>query len=172
MKSIFSEQLVSLLSKELKKEDSTITSMDARVENYFAVMLYRILTNNQKELAIKEITFQYHIKNAQSRRHVDFKFDFNDGSNLFLELKHFAKTTTGSRNDLNFYFGNSKSTSIKNDLEKFEKDQLKGQKCLLVIVSGEELNTLPVHLEKFPNWVVKQMTISNSFSIVSFSTKP
>ncbi len=81
-------------------------------------------------------------------------------------LKHYQ----GPRKNLNFYFGNNKTTSIQNDLKKFERDQLAGQKCLVVIVSGENLNELPMHLYEFPNWEGDQMTSSNSFSIVTYSS--
>jgi DNA-binding sugar fermentation-stimulating protein len=170
MKSDFLERLVSLFSKEISKEDATIISMNARVENYFSVMLYRILTQHKNHLGIDCVKFQHHLSNSETRRHIDFKIKLSSGEFVYLELKHFAKSSSGPRNYLNFYFGNNKTTSIQNDLKKFERDQLTGQKCMLVIVSAENLNELPMHQYEFPNWVGNQMTSSNSFSIFTYTS--
>jgi hypothetical protein len=137
---------------------SLIINENARVENYFSVIILGKLDKLKKEKLISNFDFQYLVK-ENKRKHVDFLIELSDKFYL-IELKHLAIDNhfkSENRRTLSFYTRTKNSgtkVGIIGDLDKLEKieNNISNKKILLAIItnppSKDEVNKKLIELCK------------------------
>jgi hypothetical protein len=118
------EKIIHEIYTKSKDYLSPIIDENARVENYFSVIILGILEELKKQKIILNYEFQ-HLVNENKRKHIDFFIHIN-GNSYFMELKHLAidnNLKSKNRRTLNFYTSssdNGKKVGIIGDLDKLE----------------------------------------------------
>ena len=106
-----------------------IIKQNARVENYFSVIIISTLSKLKEKGEIIDYEFQHFIS-GRKRQHIDF-YITTDEFEAYIEVKHLAIDTEKKRNKRTFNFYTStapegKKVGIVNDMEKL--DQTNSQK--------------------------------------------
>jgi hypothetical protein len=117
-------QIESEICKGIKPFLDLIIVENARIENYFSVIVLKALSELRTKKKIRSYKFQHLLTNSENKRkHIDF-FIVGKGFTLCLEIKHLAIDTNSkekNNRNINFYTSNSlegRKVGIIGDLEK------------------------------------------------------
>ncbi len=129
------KNLIHAITEQSKCHLDYIVQESARVENYFTVLMLGELKSMVLNNIISNLEFQKHLQ-GKKRKHIDFFFEM-DGTDVYMEVKHFAIDTQKkkSRRTINFYTSNTysgKKVGLLGDLEKLS--QLKYKRPAEIIV--------------------------------------
>jgi len=119
------DKIIKEICKKSKDYLSLIIDENARVENYFSIIILGELYKLKKNNLISNYKFQ-HLINENERNHIDLFITIGDKS-CFIEIKHLAidnELKFKNRRNLNFYTSFSVSgrkVGIIGDLDKLEK---------------------------------------------------
>lgn len=121
------DQIINDISNKCKKHIELIIDSNARVENYFSVIILNTLFELKNNQIISNYKFQYPIfsKNA-NRKHIDYMIEGDNFKN-YLEVKHFAidtDTKTNNKRNIKFYTSDSekgRKVGVIGDIEKLEE---------------------------------------------------
>jgi hypothetical protein len=119
------EKLIDGITNQSKNHLPLIINENARVENYFSIIILSLLDKFKSNNSIDEFKFQ-HLVNENKRKHIDFYINQFE-KNVLIELKHLAidnHNKQNNRRNLNFYTSFTDSgmkVGIIGDLEKLEK---------------------------------------------------
>lgn len=136
------DKLINEIYTKSKDYLSLIIDENARVENYFSVIILGKLNELKKDNLISNYKFQ-HLINENNRKHIDLFITIGDKSYL-IEIKHLAidnELKLKNRRNLNFYTSfsdSSKKVGIIGDLDKLEKleNNISNKKILLAIITN------------------------------------
>ena len=136
------DKLINEIYTKSKDYLSLIIDENARVENYFSVIILGKLDNLKKDNLISNFDFQHLVK-ENKRKHIDFLIKLIDKS-YFIELKHLAidnNLKPKNRRTLSFYTRTKKSgtkVGIIGDIDKLEKleNNISNKKILLAIITN------------------------------------
>jgi len=109
---------------ESKDTINLIIQENTRVENYFAVIIIKILSELKEKEEIDNFEFQKFLT-GENRQHIDF-YITTETFYVFIELKHIAIDSHNKKRKrlLNFYTSmadEGKKVGIVNDLQKLRK---------------------------------------------------
>ncbi|HAH54546.1 MAG TPA: hypothetical protein DCM02_04485, partial [Flavobacterium sp.] len=100
---ILIEELVNEITEQSNNYLPLIINENARVENYFSIIILGLFSKLKNEQIITQYKFQHHI-NGENRKHIDF-FIIQGPNIILLELKHLAIDCEIKKNkrNINFY---------------------------------------------------------------------
>lgn len=118
------DKIIDEITAKSKDYLPLIINVNARVENYFSILILGLLHKLKSEKVISNYEFQF-LLNGNKRNHIDF-FITKGIESCFIELKHIAidnDVKLKSRRSLNFYTSFSKigkKVGVIGDIDKLE----------------------------------------------------
>lgn len=168
-----------------------IIEENARVENYFSVIVLKALSELRSKKKVRSYKFQHLLTNSNNKRkHIDF-FIVGKGFTLYLEMKHLAIDSTlkeKNKRNIIFYTSNSKEgkkVGIIGDLEKLnniKNNEITDYVSFSIITNPPEQNKIDERIKfllmqnALKKWTIKSAISESkklSFIVCSKSlTKP
>jgi len=121
------DQIINDISDKSNKHIDLIIDSNARVENYFSVIILDTLYELKNNQIISNYEFQHPIfSENENRKHIDFMIEGKEFK-IYLEVKHLAidsDTKKNNKRNINFYTSDSekgRKVGVIGDIEKLDK---------------------------------------------------
>ena len=158
--------------QETKNHLNLIVEQNARVENYFSVLLIKLFDEFRFSNKIKNYKFQYLLFNSEDKRiHIDFFIEGKDFK-AYIEIKHLAidnEKKEKNKRSINFYTSKAdkgRKVGIIGDIEKLNKTSNNDVTNLIsfsIITNPPEYNLLDQQIA-----LLEKNYILNGWKIESF----